>query len=112
MKKNYFLVALFALALTSVNAQFSDDMESYPAGSTIYGDWWTDWGCGGTCAGLASDAYAQSGSISFNVDGSGMDPVLDFGNKIFGSNESVFSMHITKRLVFIDSFKAIIKHRD
>ncbi len=85
MKKNYFLVALFALALTSVNAQFSDDMESYPAGSTIYGDWWTDWGCGGACSGFASDAQARSGSISYHIDGSGIDPVLDLGNKIFGT---------------------------
>jgi catechol 2,3-dioxygenase-like lactoylglutathione lyase family enzyme len=85
MKKNYFLVALFALALTSVSAQFVDDMESYTPGQTVYVDWWTDWGCGGTCAGLASDAYAQSGSVSFYVDGSGMDPVLDLGNKIFGT---------------------------
>ena len=85
MKKNYFLVALFALALTSVSAQFVDDMESYTPGQTVYVDWWTDWGCGGTCAGLASDAYARSGSVSFYVDGSGMDPVLDLGNKIFGT---------------------------
>ena len=85
MKKNYFLVALFALALTSVNAQFSDDMESYPAGSTIYGDWWTDWGCGGACSGTASDTHARSGSISYYIDGSGIDPVLDMGNKIFGT---------------------------
>ena len=85
MKKNYFFAALFAFALTSVSAQFADDMESYTPGQTVYGDWWTDWGCGGTCAGLASDAYAQSGSVSFFVDGSGMDPVLDFGNKIFGT---------------------------
>lgn len=85
MKKNYFLAALFAFAMTSVNAQFSDDMESYTPGQTVYENWWTDWGCGGTCAGLASDTYAQSGSVSFFVDGSGMDPVLDLGNKIFGT---------------------------
>jgi len=86
MKKNYFFAALFAFAMTSVNAQFVDDMESYTPGSTIYGDWWTDWGCGGSCAGLASDAYAQSGSVSFYVDNSTtMDPVLDLGDKIFGT---------------------------
>jgi hypothetical protein len=86
MKKNYFFAALFAFALTSVSAQFADDMESYTPGSTIYGDWWTDWGCGGSCAGLASDTHARSGSVSYYVDGGGsIDGVLDFGNKIFGT---------------------------
>ena len=84
MKKNYFLAALFAFALTSVSAQFTDDMESYTPGQTVYENWWVDW-CGGSCPGLASDTYAQSGSVSFFVDGSGMDPVLDLGNKIFGT---------------------------
>ena len=84
MKKNYFLVALFALALTSVSAQFSDDMESYTPGSSTFNSWWVDW-CGGTCPGVASDAQARSGSISYYVDASGVDPVLDLGNKIFGT---------------------------
>ena len=39
MKKNYFLAALFAFALTSVSAQFTDDMESYTPGQTVYENW-------------------------------------------------------------------------
>jgi len=62
MKKNYFLAALFAFALTSVSAQFTDDMESYTPGQTVYENWWVDW-CGGTCPGLASDTYAQSDQV-------------------------------------------------
>ncbi len=88
MKKHYFLVALFALALTSVNAQFVDDMESYTVGSPISQDWWTDWGCGGGagCAIMSSDDFANDGSKSGYVPDDGTtDAVLDLGNKIFGT---------------------------
>ena len=47
MKKNYFLVAILSLVMVSMNAQFTDDMESYTAGDPISGGWWTDWACGG-----------------------------------------------------------------
>jgi Secretion system C-terminal sorting domain len=97
MKKHYFLVALFALALTSVNAQFVDDMESYTVGSPISGDWWTDWGCGGGagCAIMSSDAQANDGSKSGLVPSDGTtDAVLDLGNKIFGTWYLTFYMYV------------------
>lgn len=97
MKKHYFLVALFAFALTAVNAQFVDDMESYTVGSPISGDWWTDWGCGGGpgCAIMSSDAQANDGSKSGLVPADGTtDAVLDLGNKIFGTWYLTFYMYV------------------
>ena len=89
MKKNYFLVALFAFAMTSVSAQFADDMESYSAGQELNTSPWTTWATGAGFA-VASDAYASNGTLSAYVDGSGKDPVLDFGSKIFGRWEATF----------------------
>ncbi|MEZ4778984.1 MAG: T9SS type A sorting domain-containing protein [Flavobacteriaceae bacterium] len=97
MKKNYFFVALFALAISSVNAQFVDDMESYTVGSPISGGWWTDWGCGGGagCAIISSDAQAQGGGKSGYIPDDGTtDAVLDLGNKIFGSWGLEFYMYV------------------
>jgi hypothetical protein len=97
MKKHYFLVALFAMALTTVNAQFVDDMESYTVGAPIDGDWWTNWGCGGApgCALMSSDAEAHTGSKSgFVPDDGTTDAVLDLGNKIFGAWDLVFYMFV------------------
>jgi len=87
MKKNYFLVAILSFVMVSMNAQFTDDMESYTAGDPISGGHWTDWGCGGGagCAIMASNTYAHDGSISGLIPGDGTtDAVLDMGNKIFG----------------------------
>lgn len=97
MKKHYFLVALFALALTSVNAQFVDDMEAYTVGQPISQDWWTDWGCGGGpgCAIMSSDAQANDGSKSGLIPADGTtDAVLDLGNKIFGTWYLTFYMYV------------------
>jgi len=85
MKKNYFLVAILSFVMVSMNAQFTDDLESYAAGDPIYGGHWTDWACGGTCALVASNTYAHDGAISGLVPGDeATDGVLDLGNKIFG----------------------------
>ena len=102
MKKNYFLVALLSFAMISMNAQnveFNDDMESYTDGAPIYttddGGHWTDWGCGGTCALLASSTQARSGGLSGYVsDDNAMDAVLDLGNKIFGTWGLEFWMYV------------------
>ena len=100
MKKYYFLVALFAFAILSMNAQidpFEDDMESYPVGQPISQDWWTDWGCGGGagCAIISSAAYAFDGSQSGLIPGDGTtDAVLDLGNKIFDVWGLAFYMYI------------------
>ena len=100
MKKNYFLVALFAFAMLSMNAQidpFEDDMEDYPVGQPIIGGWWTDWGCGGGagCAIMADGTYANDGSQSGLIPGDGTtDAVLDLGNKIFDIWSLEFHMYI------------------
>lgn len=85
MKLKYFLLALLSMTLLHVNAQFTDDMESYTDGSPIYGGHWVDWGCGGSCALLSSSAQAHDGTLSGLIPGdNSTDPVLDLGNKIFG----------------------------
>lgn len=97
MKKNYFLAALFAFAMVSVNAQFVDDMESYTDGAPISGGWWTDWGCGGGpgCAIMSSSAQAHDGGLSGLVPSDGTtDAVLDCGNKIFGQWGLGFWMYV------------------
>ena len=90
MKKNYFLLAFFALAMVSLNLNaqivFDDDLESWaPAGTPVFGGHWNSWGGTPTDAGVSSDTYAHSGGISYYVDGGGVvDGLLDMGNKIFG----------------------------
>ena len=74
-------------------------MESYTDGAPIYttdeGGHWTDWGCDGTCAILASSAQARSGNLSAYVsDDNAMDAVLDLGNKIFGQWGLEFWMYV------------------
>ena len=93
MKNNILFILLFSFTLVSVNAQFSDDMESYSDGDPIItgdgttnGDW-TDWGCGGGpgCAIMSSSAQAYNGSLSGLIPDDGTtDAVLSLGNKIFG----------------------------
>ena len=93
MKKNYILSAVFAFILTGMNAQFTDDIESYALGSPVNGDWWLEW-VTGIGYGTASDAYAVSGTQSMLVGGDGVDPVLDLGNKIFGTWYLTHQMYI------------------
>ncbi len=93
MKKNYILSAVFAFILTGMNAQFTDDIESYALGSPVDGDWWLEW-VTGIGYGTASDAYAVSGTQSMLVGGDGVDPVLDLGNKIFGTWYLTHQMYV------------------
>ena len=97
MRKNYFMAVLMAFAMVTVNAQFTDDMESYTDGTPISGGWWTDWGCGGGvgCAIMSSSAHANGGSLSGYVPDDGTtDAVLDLGNKIFGQWGLGFHMYV------------------
>lgn len=97
MKKNYFLVALLSFVMVTMNAQFSDDMESYADGQPIFENWWTDWGCGGGagCAIMSSSAQANDGSLSGLIPSDGStDAVLDLGNKIFGQWALEFMMYV------------------
>jgi hypothetical protein len=86
MKKNYFLLAFFALTMVGANAQFPlDDLESWTDGSPVFGGHWNSWSGTTADAGLASSNQAYSGGLSYYVDGGGViDGVLDMGNKIFG----------------------------
>jgi hypothetical protein len=96
MKKNYFLAALFVFAAVSMNAQFAlDDMESYGGGNApINTGQWTGWDGTDATSMLSSGAHSQSGALSGLVDGSGIDPVLKLGDKIFGSWGVKFSQYI------------------
>jgi hypothetical protein len=95
MKKNYFLAVFFSFAMISLYAQFTDDMESYGGGNTpILGGHWDSWDHTEGTAMLSSGAEAQSGVLSGWVDGSGIDPLLLLGNKIFGSWGLKFSMYV------------------
>ena len=78
--------------MVSMNAQYTDDMESYTPGEPIFVNWWTDWGCGGGpgCAMMSSDAQAYTGNQSGFIPGDGTtDAVLDLENKIFGEWASI-----------------------
>lgn len=70
-----------------------DDIESYALGSPVNGDWWLEW-VTGIGYGTASDAYAVSGTQSMLVGGDGVDPVLDLGNKIFGTWYLTHQMYV------------------
>ncbi len=102
MKKNYFLTVLFAFAMmTTVNAQFTDDMESYTVGTQVFGAHWSDWGGTGSNALWSSADQAHSGAQSGHVpggvnpdDGTNVDAVLDLGNKIFGTWGLEFYMYV------------------
>jgi len=93
MKKNYILSALFAFIMTGMNAQFTDDIESYANGAPVDGDWWLEW-VTGIGYGTSSDAQSVSGTQSMLVCGDGVDPVLDLGNKIFGEWFLTFQMYV------------------
>lgn len=97
MKNNYFFAILFAFAMFSMNAQFTDDMESYLDGFPIIGAHWTDWGCGGGpgCALMASSDQARSGVLSGLVpDDFSTDAVLDLGTQTTGEWGLEFWMYI------------------
>ncbi|MDC8005592.1 T9SS type A sorting domain-containing protein [Aureisphaera galaxeae] len=99
MRKNYLLLLLIACFSFSANAQidaFFDDLEGETDGAGVCStpgpnEWWIDWFSDCSTEGTASSAQAFSGSLSFYVrpsdPGAGdvIDPVLDLGNKIFGT---------------------------
>ena len=98
MKKNYFVLALFMFAAFSLTAQtvdINDDMESYNVGDIVENDWWTVWNSA-TVGILVTDEQANSGSQSGVVgdDPTTIDPVLNLGNKIFGTWYTNFMMYI------------------
>ena len=96
MKKNLLLVAAMALGVFTANAQFTDDMESYTPGTQVFENHWNSWSGTAADAGFASDVQAQSGNVSYFTgdDPTAIDPVLDLGNKIFGTWYLDFSVYI------------------
>jgi hypothetical protein len=97
MVKNYFILGVLFLWVLNIQAQFTDDMESYTDGEPISGSHWTDWGCGGGggCALMSSSAQAHNGLLSGLIPGDGTtNAVLDLGNKIFGEWGILFWMYI------------------
>ena len=93
MKKNYFLLAILSFVMVTMNAQWSDNIEEYPTGEPVDGENFVEWAAGAGY-GTSSDAYAFEGSQSMLVGGDGVDPVVDLGNKIFGTWYFSFEMLI------------------
>ena len=79
MKKN--LLFIFTLAFVFANAQFTDDIESYPVGPVHSGQW-TSWdGTTGAIDGIVSEDIAVSGTKSILIaEGSTQDCMLSFIN--------------------------------
>lgn len=97
MYKYYSFLVFISFSFISMNAQFSDDMESYTVGQPIDVAHWTNWACGGGpgCALMASSAQAHEGNKSGLIPGdSSTDVVLDLGNKIFGEWGLSFWMYV------------------
>jgi len=97
MRKNYFILGVLLLWVLNIQAQFTDDMESYTDGEPISGAHWTDWGCGGGigCAIMSSSTQVHEGSLAGLIPGDGTtDAVLDLGNQIFGEWGISFWMYI------------------
>ena len=87
MKRIYLPIVFILFTMVSMNAQFSDNMESYTDNEPISVGHWTDWGCGGGpgCAIMSSSAQAQGGILSGYIPPDvTTDAVLDLDNKIFG----------------------------
>ena len=93
MKKNYFLLAILSFVMVTMNAQWSDNIEEYPTGEAVDGENFVEWAAGAGF-GTSSDAYAFEGSQSMLVGDNGVDPVVDLGNKIFGTWYFSFEMLI------------------
>ncbi len=111
MKKNYFLAALLSFVMISMNAQFTDDMESYTEGQPIFEGHWTDWGCGGGagCAIMSSSAQAHGGNLSGNIpDDNTTDAVLDLGDKIYGEWGLEFWMYVPSGNVGYMNFQGTV----
>lgn len=96
MKKNYFLFAFAALAMT-VNAQFEDDMEGYDEGPLFEGHW-SNWnGVDSEENVIISSVQSASGTKSALI-GPGpsgpQDVLLLLGNKTSGQWVLTFNMFI------------------
>lgn len=75
----------------TLNAQFEDDME-YPNGIPASSYWWPT--CSGCTPIIVGPNAGENSDYTGYIDGSGMDPLLLLGDKIFGSWGLKFSMYI------------------
>ena len=96
MKKNYVLaLTVFAFTVFSVNAQFTDDFETYALGN-YHGGNWSSWG--GTAGAediTVSNTYAFNGTKSGKISGTGnQDAILRLGNKTTGTYQVSFQLYI------------------
>jgi len=79
-----------------VNAQFTDDFESYPEGP-YFGDHWSNWsGANNSGENIEiSSTYAQSGTKSGFIGGGGtQDAILKLGNKFSGTWTFQHSLYV------------------
>lgn len=93
MKKCLFFAAL--LIVSSVNAQFTDDIETYPLGPVHTGHW-DSWGSGtGAVDAIVTDIRSASGTKSILIkEGQAQDAILVFGNKTAGVWSASWKMYI------------------
>lgn len=97
MMKNNIITILFILAITSVRAQFQDNMESYTDGEPIEVGHWYDLGCGGGegCSLMSTSEVVHTGDLAGKVPTDGTtDAILDLGSKIFGHWRLEFWMYV------------------
>lgn len=97
MKIKYVFAVLFSFSINTINAQFTDNMESYLEGQPINESRWTDANCGGGigCSIMSSSDVAHSGSLSGHIPGDGTtDAVLNLGNLIFAYWNLSFQMYV------------------
>ena len=93
MKKILFFAVL--LCAGSANAQFTDDIESYPLGPVHTGHWNSWGGTTGAIDAIVTNIRSVSGTQSILIkEGQVQDAVLDFGNKTSGLWSVSFNMFI------------------
>lgn len=114
VKKYFFFGVLFLYAL-NLQAQFTDNMESYTDGEPINGAHWTDAGCGGGegCSIMASSTKAHGGNLSGLIPGdSTTQAILDLGNKIFGEWGIEFWVYIPSGKEAIMSLQGTVPYEE
>jgi len=93
--KNKLLILTAILFAFTVNAQLTDNMDSYTDGSMIFQGHWSDWNGSGAHAIYASSTHSVSGALSAYVPPNGItDAILDLGNKTTGQWGLKFMMYV------------------
>jgi len=105
MKKKLLFISLFAFG--AVNAQFTDDIESYALGP-VHSGYWTSWsGSAGAEDGIVSDYRASSGSQSIFIGNNGnQDCILDLVTSTGGSTNITAGQWTVEFKMYIPSDSA------